>query len=121
MEQVFFKQLDNYDPAAVLAALRQVLLPAAEKYGGFAGKKVMIKPNFLEYRRPDDPACVHPVMLTGLCTLLHEENAAAIAVVENPAVRTAPDNDIGKLLNTVQTAKCIEFQLHIIIGTFGTD
>ena len=90
MEQVFFKQLDSYEPEPMRCALREILLPAAEPYGGFAGKKVMIKPNFLEYRRPDDPACVHPVMLVELCRLLREQQAAAVAVIENPAVRTAP-------------------------------
>lgn len=90
MEQVFYHQLDSYEPENMQAALRQILLPAAARYGGFAGKKVMIKPNFLEYRKPDDPACVHPVMLVELCSLLRAENAAKISVIENPAVRTAP-------------------------------
>lgn len=90
MEQVFFKQLDSYAPEPLRRALREILLPAAAPYGGIAGKKVMIKPNFLEYRRPDDPACVHPVMLAELCALLHEQHAATIAIIENPAVRTAP-------------------------------
>ena len=90
MEQVAFRRLTSYAPEAVREALAAVLAPALAAAGGVAGKRVMVKPNLLECRRMEDPACVHPVMLTELCALLHEAGAAAVAVIENPAVRTAP-------------------------------
>ena len=90
MEKVCCQRLSGYEPTAVRGALEAVLGPVLAHRGGVAGKRVMIKPNFLEYRKPDDPACVHPVMLTGLCAFLRDAGAAELAVIENPAVRTAP-------------------------------
>lgn len=90
MEKVYYAGIKNYTPQALHEALQKTLLPVAETRGGISGKKVMIKPNLLEYRKVDDPASVNPQMLLALCTLLRENNAAEIAIIENPAVRTAP-------------------------------
>ena len=89
MTEVHYSQCKSYDAAELDAALEKILAPVAAQAGGIAGKKVMIKPNLLEYRKENDPASVHPQLLLALCRYIHKENAAAIAVIENPAVRTA--------------------------------
>ena len=90
MNKVFFIRQYDYTPELLRHALQQILMPVAAKYGGFHNKKIMIKPNLLEYRKPEDPACVHPAMLNVLCELLRDEGAAKISIIENPAVHTAP-------------------------------
>ena len=90
MEKNFFAAADSYAAEVLQEALKKTLLPAALESGGISGKKVMIKPNLLEYRRPGDPAAVNPDLLLELCRLLKSEGAAEIAIVENPAVRSAP-------------------------------
>ncbi len=90
MKKVYYAGIKSYSPELLHEALQQTLLPVAEARGGISGKKVMIKPNLLEYRKPDDPASVNPQMLLSLCSLLKACGAAEIAIIENPAVRTAP-------------------------------
>lgn len=87
--EVHYSRCGSYDPAELDAALKKILLPVAAESGGIAGKKVMIKPNLLEYRKDCDPASVHPQLLLALCRFIRSEKAAEIAVIENPAVRTA--------------------------------
>lgn len=87
--EVRYAAVHDYEPEALYAALKRIMEPVLAVYGGAAGKKIMVKPNLLEYRKENDPATVHPALLTGLCRYLHEAGASAIAVIENPAVRTA--------------------------------
>ena len=87
--EVHYSRCSSYDPAVLEPALKKIMLPPAAQCGGIAGKKVMIKPNLLEYRKDCDPASVHPQLLLALCRFIHAEKAAEIAVIENPAVRTA--------------------------------
>lgn len=89
MVNVHYCSVDNYDPEQLLTALKKCLLPVIAECGGVGGKKVMIKPNLLEYRKENDPASVHPALLLTLCRFLRQEGAKEIAVIENPAVRTA--------------------------------
>jgi uncharacterized protein (DUF362 family)/Pyruvate/2-oxoacid:ferredoxin oxidoreductase delta subunit len=89
MTEVHYSKCKSYDAAELDAALEKILAPVAAEAGGLAGKKVMIKPNLLEYRKENDPASVHPQLLLALCRYIHKEKAAQIAVIENPAVRTA--------------------------------
>lgn len=90
MEKNFFAAAETYAPEILQEALKKTLLQAAAEKGGISGKKIMIKPNLLEYRKTDDPASVNPLLLSELCRLLKAEGAAEIAIIENPAVRTAP-------------------------------
>ena len=86
---VYYAAVGTYDAALLDGALEKIITPLSAEYGGIAGKKVMIKPNLLEYRKENDPATVHPALLTALCRYLAKHNAAQISVIENPAVRTA--------------------------------
>ena len=88
-EIVYFAKAADYEAPQLEAALNKVLLPVLEQYGGAAGKKIMIKPNLLEWKN-DRPVCVDPALLTALCRKLKSLGAAEIAVIENPAVKTAP-------------------------------
>lgn len=89
MVDVYYASAADYGAENLVPALNAVVLPVLSQYGGVSGKRVMIKPNLLEYRIKNDPATVHPQLLLELCRLLCSQGAAAVAVIENPAVRTA--------------------------------
>ena len=77
------------DSVQLRKALESVLAPQLAAYGSLAGKKLMLKPNLLAWRRPDDPACVHPAVLLE-CARIFLDAGAKVSILENPAVQTAP-------------------------------
>ena len=77
------------DTVKLRNALEKVIAPQLEKYGSLTGKKLLLKPNLLAWRRPEDPACVHPTMLLE-CTKIFLDAGARVSILENPAVQTAP-------------------------------
>lgn len=89
MAEVYYALSENYAPENLRRALAEILPPVVSAAGGVAGKRVMVKPNLLEYRKENDPATVHPQLLLELCRFIKEQGAKEIAVIENPAVRTA--------------------------------
>lgn len=89
MVDIHYSCCADYRQENLDRALTAVLMPLLTGLGGIAGKSVMIKPNLLEYHRENDPASVHPQLLLALCRFLKEHGASRIAVIENPAVRTA--------------------------------
>lgn len=90
MTKVYYAAANEYLPEKLYPALQKALLPVAADVGGFAGKRVMIKPNFLEWKGAEIPVCVDPQLLVNLCRIIKDEGAAFIAVIENPAVKSAP-------------------------------
>ena len=70
-------------------ALEKVIAPQLDRYGSLTGKKLLLKPNLLAWRRPEDPACVHPAVLLE-CTKIFLDAGARVSILENPAVQTAP-------------------------------
>ena len=90
MAEVFYAHTANYSASDLDAALASALLPCIDSCGGVLGKRVMIKPNFLEWKGHDKPVCVAPELLLAVCRLLKNSGAVKIAVIENPAVKSAP-------------------------------
>ena len=77
------------DSVPLRAALEKVIVPQLERYGSLTGKKLLLKPNLLAWRRAEDPACVHPAVLLE-CTKIFLDAGARVSILENPAVQTAP-------------------------------
>ena len=90
MHQVHYAELSDYQFSSAERALRAVLSPCLEKVGGVQSKRVMIKPNFLEWKGHDKPVCVDPELLLALCRFLIDAGASKVAIIENPAVKSAP-------------------------------
>ena len=90
MHKVHYAALSGYQSPDLDHALHAVLFPCLENAGGVRGKRVMIKPNFLEWKGHDKPVCVAPELLTALCRYLFGSGASKVAVIENPAVKSAP-------------------------------
>lgn len=116
MAEVFYAHLPGYLPEEIDSALCRVLQPCLDARGGVKNKRVMIKPNFLEWKGADKPVCVAPELLTALCRYLIASGASQVAVIENPAVRTAPviveNMGIAGLLAEmgVKVANCENYQ-----------
>ena len=117
MHDVYYAAVDDYSDAELDAALEKSLLPCVKSLGGLNGKRVMIKPNFLEWKGHEHPVCVAPELLVALCRFLKRGGAAEVAVIENPAVRTAPviveKMGIASELDAldVTVANCADYQL----------
>ena len=117
MHKVYYANAENYDNKALDNALLSAFLPCVESVGGVNGKRVMIKPNFLEWKGHDKPVCVAPELLLALCRLLKTLGAQEIAVIENPAVKSAPviveNMGISKELSElgVTVENCADYQL----------
>ena len=73
------------------AAIEQVLAVQIEDFsGGVSGKRIMLKPNLLAWRREEDVACVHPAFLLESARAFLDAGASEVAILENPAMQTAP-------------------------------
>ena len=88
MTTVYYSKSADYQDCR--AAIEAVLLPQIEERGGVQGKSVMLKPNLLAWRRPDDIACVHPAVIVETAKIFKAAGASKIALLENPAVQTVP-------------------------------
>ncbi len=80
----------DYAPEKLRPALEKVFAPQLAFHGSLHGKSVMLKPNLLAWRRPDDIACVHPNFVLETAKMFLDAGAARVAILENPAVQTAP-------------------------------
>lgn len=87
---VYFASAPDYGDETLRRALDKVLGPLAEKLGGATGKRFMLKPNLLSYRRAEDVASTHPRLIVGTAKWLIDHGAARVALIENPGMQDAP-------------------------------
>ena len=87
---VYFALAADYNDAELMPALDRILAPLVDKSGGAAGKRFMLKPNLLSYRKKDDVSCTHPRLIVGCAKWLFEHGAAQVALIENPGTQDAP-------------------------------
>ena len=88
-EKVYFARCTSYEPEELRRALGLALAPLLDAEGGAAGKNILIKPNWLSWRRDDDPASTHPALLIETARFFREAGAARIAVMETPGTLSA--------------------------------
>lgn len=88
MTKVYYSKAAGY--SEIRSSLERVLLPQISERGGVRGKRVMLKPNLLAWRREDDIACVHPSVIVETVKIFQSAGAKEVAILENPAVQTAP-------------------------------
>ena len=79
----------GYETKSLRSALEQVIAPQIRHYGPVSGRKILLKPNLLAWRRDHDPACVNPTFLLE-CAKVFLDAGAKVSILENPAVQTAP-------------------------------
>ncbi len=80
--KVYFSNCVSYADPDLDAALKNVLADF-----NFNGKRVLLKPNWLSWRKDNDPASVHPRLLIATVRYLRNNGATAIAVRENPGTQ----------------------------------
>ena len=85
---VYYGAAGDYSEPEVRRALDEILPPVLAACGGVAGKRILLKPNLLFCRRPDDPAAVHPAVITAVAAALRAAGAAEIVLLENPGTQT---------------------------------
>ncbi|MCK5802411.1 MAG: DUF362 domain-containing protein [Lentisphaeria bacterium] len=77
---------DDYAPEHVMAALRKTLEPLGGM-GAFVhvGQTVLIKPNLLSPRPPEECVTTHPALVAAVVTLCREAGAERVWVGDSPA------------------------------------
>ena len=118
MTEVVFARAESYSRDTLHQALLKVFTPQLAAFGSLEGRKVMLKPNLLAWKKADDPACVHPAFIVECARLFLDAGAAEVAVLENPAVRSVPAilNDMGIADELTQMgikfANFADYQMH---------
>ena len=87
---VYYANCPDYTPEHLKHALEGILPGQIDAFGGVSGKRIMLKPNLLAWRRADDIACVHPKLIVETARFFLDAGAKEVALLENPAVQTAP-------------------------------
>jgi len=124
-ELVTFSAASGYAKEGLRPALETVLLPLLDACGGVSGKRLMLKPNLLSWRMPEDPAAVHPEFLLECIRLLRDAGAKDLAIIENPGMTTAPamiramgiEEELARLNVTV--ANCADYRRTELSGETG--
>src|SRR5512145_1620427 len=86
MPRVAIEKVDNYDHDLVKAGLVRLLAPL----GGMAafvrpGERVLLKPNMLYGKPPEDAVTTHPAMLRGVIELV-QEAGGRVLVGDSPGI-----------------------------------
>lgn len=89
MTEVAFARCPDYGEE-LRPALEKVFAPQLAAYGDLHGKAVMLKPNLLSYRGEKDIISVHPRFILETAKMFLDHGAKRVAVLENPAVQSAP-------------------------------
>jgi uncharacterized protein (DUF362 family)/ferredoxin len=84
---VYYSRVSSYDESLLRDSLHKLLVSAAGGYGSLKGKKILRKPNLLFCRRSDDPAAVHPAVITAAAEVLLNAGAAEVTLLENPGTQ----------------------------------
>ena len=84
--QVYYSTPGSYEPEVLRQGLQEVLEPLLRETGSLAGKKVLLKPNLLFCRYPDDPAAVNPALVTAVAEYL-VASGASVTILENPGTQ----------------------------------
>jgi uncharacterized protein (DUF362 family)/NAD-dependent dihydropyrimidine dehydrogenase PreA subunit len=88
--RVAIARLDDYAPAAVARALRDVLEPLGGARAFVAeGARVVLKPNLLWASAPDRAVCTHPEVIRQAARLARENGAAEVVVSDSPGMGSA--------------------------------
>ena len=84
---VYYSRVSSYEESILRDSLQQLLTSAADGCGSLKGKRILLKPNLLFCRRSDDPAAVHPAVITAAAEALLNAGAAEVTLLENPGTQ----------------------------------
>ena len=88
--RVAYARCASYADRRILKeSIEKALAVQLEDFGGVSGKKIMLKPNLLAWRRKEDIACVHPAFVVESARAFLDAGASEEEIFDNPAVQTA--------------------------------
>ncbi len=79
---VYVTDIDSYDKEKLLSSLKSI--GGEMQIASLAGKKVVIKPNLVAKKSPDDPAIVNPAVIEAVILWLRSLGADDITIAESP-------------------------------------
>lgn len=77
-------QAQQYDPALIDRALERLLELLNIPAEWFCGKRVLIKPNLLMRRQPQEATTTHPLLIKALADWLYRAKAAQVIIADSP-------------------------------------
>ncbi len=83
-EPVAVARIDEYDEDAILRALTDADISCGILPDSLSGKKVVIKPNLVSKRSPDEAVTSHPAVIGAVISWLRARGADDITVAESP-------------------------------------
>ena len=77
-------QAQQYDPALIDRAMERLLELLNIPGEWFCGKRVLIKPNLLMRRQPQEATTTHPLLIKSLADWLYRAKAAQVIIADSP-------------------------------------
>lgn len=77
-------QAQQYDPALIDLAVERLLELLNIPGEWFCGKRVLIKPNLLMRRQPQEATTTHPLLIKSLADWLYRAKAAQVIIADSP-------------------------------------
>ena len=77
-------QAQQYDPALIDRAVERLLELLNIPSEWFCGKRVLIKPNLLMRRQPQEATTTHPLLIKSLADWLYRAKAAQVIIADSP-------------------------------------
>ena len=77
-------QAQQYDPALIDRAVERLLELLNIPGEWFCGKRVLIKPNLLMRRQPQEATTTHPLLIKSLADWLYRAKAAQVIIADSP-------------------------------------
>lgn len=99
---VYYSMPGSYDPEPLRQGLQEILEPLLKEKGGISGKKILLKPNLLFCRYPDDPAAVNPALIVAVAEFLVKAGAS-VTILENPGTQ-----NVSTILSKMGIAEKLE-------------
>ena len=81
---VAFARCRDYDPSALTEALSRSFSVLGIGREFFEGKRVLLKPNLVLAKKPDQAATTHPAMIAALAELLFGFGAESVTLADSP-------------------------------------
>ena len=84
MDNVFIKKAAEYNPAQLSAAVDDAFTCLGIDIKSFAGKRILIKPNLLMKRKPEEATTTHPEVVRAIIKALKAAGADNITIADSP-------------------------------------
>ena len=81
---VVFGRCSSYDPTALNEVLSRSLSALGVGEDFFRGKRVLVKPNLVLAKKPEEAATTHPAMISALAGILFERGAESVTLADSP-------------------------------------